>query len=263
MSSQDGCAFCRRQHPEVTMERRDHHDWASDTYVEAWVDRQQTADPERAERFQLMCDLFPFSPEATVTILDVGAGYGPVSKFLLDRFPNAICIAQDGSEPMLRRARQRLAGYGARCILAASDLFDPDWLPKPFGPFDAVVSVSCLHNLRNFQRISDIYRDIHMHLKPGGVFLNLDLVNAPTPALQQHYDRIVAAQRQRAGASYTDTAAVVRQPDEAPAPGPVYAFPANLDDHLTALSRAGFGDVDCFWKDLRRALFGGYRTLPL
>ena len=66
------------------MEQRDHHDWASDTYVEEWVNRQQTADPARTERFQLMCDLFHFPPDATVTILDVGAGYGPVSKFILD-----------------------------------------------------------------------------------------------------------------------------------------------------------------------------------
>ena len=71
------------------MERRDHHDWTSDTYVEEWVTRQRVADPTRAQRFQLLCDLFPFSPDATVTLLDVGAGYGAVSKFILDQFPNA------------------------------------------------------------------------------------------------------------------------------------------------------------------------------
>ena len=35
-------------------------------------------------------------------------------------------------------------------------------------------------------------------------------------------------------------------------------FPANLDQHLAALKSAGFTEVDCFWKDLRQALFGGY-----
>ena len=98
------------------MQRRDHHDWASDAYVKEWVERQQVADPGRAERFQLMCDLFPFHTDARVTILDVGAGYGAVSTFILEQFPNATCIAQDGSEPMLRCAQQRLAGYGARII---------------------------------------------------------------------------------------------------------------------------------------------------
>src|SRR5437867_7011496 len=67
--------------------RRDHHDWASETYVDEWVRRQQAEDPSRAERFQLICDLFSFPTDATVTILDVGAGYGPVSKFILDHAP--------------------------------------------------------------------------------------------------------------------------------------------------------------------------------
>jgi hypothetical protein len=31
-----------------------------------------------------------------------------------------------------------------------------------------------------------------------------------------------------------------------------------LDQHLAALKAAGFKDVDCFWKELRRAIFGGY-----
>jgi len=34
------------------MQRRDHHDWASETYVEEWVRRQQAEDPSRAERFE-------------------------------------------------------------------------------------------------------------------------------------------------------------------------------------------------------------------
>src|SRR5919198_5077431 len=106
------------------MQRRDHHDWTSDAYVEEWVRRQRAEDPARDERFQLLCDLFPFPDDAKVTILDVGAGYGAVSKFILDRYPNATCIAQDGSEPMLQRARQLMASYGARFQPYQSDLFD-------------------------------------------------------------------------------------------------------------------------------------------
>jgi tRNA (cmo5U34)-methyltransferase len=241
------------------MQRRDHHDWASDAYVKEWVERQQVADPgRRAERFQLMCDLFPFHTDARVTILDVGAGYGAVSMFILEQFPNATCIAQDGSEPMLRRAQQRLAGYGVRFTVCQSDLFDQDWLPAQYGPFDAVVSVSCLHNLRDFARISVIYGDIRTHLKPGSVFLNCDLVSAPTPALQQYYGRVTAARRQREGTSHDDTAEMPHGADQAPAHRPVNAFPGNLDQHLEALRTAGFVEVDCFWKDLRRAVYGGY-----
>jgi tRNA (cmo5U34)-methyltransferase len=240
------------------MQQRDHHDWTSDTYVEEWVQRQQAADPARAERFQLMCDLFPFSTDATVTILDVGAGYGPVSKFILEQFPRATCIAQDGSTPMLQRAQQRMARYGARFTTCQSDLFDPHWLPTQFGPFDAAVSASCLHNLRDFPRISEIYRDIRAHLKPGGVFLNFDLVNAPTLTLRQHYDRVAEVQRQREGVPRADVGPLDQRARQTHAHGAAQGFPANLDEHLVALRAAGFTEVDCFWKDLRRALYGGY-----
>jgi SAM-dependent methyltransferase len=240
------------------MQRRDHHDWTSDVYVEEWVRRQQAEEPTRAERFQLMCDLFPFPNDVDVTILDVGAGYGPVSKYILDRYPKATCIAQDGSEPMLNRSRVIMAGYGGRFKTHQSDLFDTHWLPKQFGPFAAAVSSSCLHNLRDFKRISEIYGEIFEQLKPGGVFLNLDLLNAPSSALQERYFEVAAARRQREGASREDVAAMVRRADRSSMDVSADAFPASLDQHLAALKAAGFSEVDCFWKDLRRALVGGY-----
>lgn len=240
------------------MQRRDHHDWASDAYVEAWVARQQTDDAIRAERFQLMCDLLPFGKDAEAIVIDVGAGYGPVSQFIFDRYPNAICIAQDGSEPMLSRARHLMANYGARFRTHLSDLFDANWLPQRLSPFDAAVSSSCLHNLRDFRRIGEIYRQIHDHLKPGGVFLNLDLVNTPTPELQRRYTQVGAARRQRIGAPAAGVEALVPGTGQAPEDPSRQPFPANLEEQLSALRAAGFVEVDCFWKDLQRALFGGY-----
>jgi tRNA (cmo5U34)-methyltransferase len=232
------------------MQQRDHHDWTSEAYVDAWVRRQQAADQERTERFQLMCDLFPFSTDAAVTILDIGAGYGPVSAFILDRFANAVCMAQDGSEPMLQRAQRLMARYGARFATVQSDLFAPSWLPTRQAPFDAVVSALCLHNLRDFRRICELYGDIRTHLKPGGIFLNLDLVNAPTAALQLHYDRVAATRRQRQD--------MPRHEGDTPRQAHAHAFPGALDEHLAALRTAGFSEVDCFWKDMRQALYGGY-----
>jgi ubiquinone/menaquinone biosynthesis C-methylase UbiE len=78
--------------------------------------------------------------------LDVGAGYGPVSMFILDRYPHATCIAQDGYEPMLSRARKLMARYRKHFKTHQSDLFEATWLPTEFGPFDAAVSSSYFHN---------------------------------------------------------------------------------------------------------------------
>ena len=208
----------------------------------------------------MICDLFPFPNDATVTILDVGAGYGPVSTFILDRYPHATCLAQDGSAPMLNRARHLVAKYGERFKLHQSDLFEVGWLPEQFGPFDAAVSSSCLHNLRDFKRIREIYGEICAQLKPGGAFLNADLINAPTAALHQRYDGVATTRRHREGAS-EDLATLVGHGNRSPATATRGPFPATLDQHLAALKAAGFKDVDCFWKELRRAVFGGYASL--
>jgi len=250
----------KRQGSRATGERpqHDHHDWASEAYVDEWVKRQQAEDPSRAVRFQLICDLFPFPSDATVTILDVGAGYGPVSMFILDRYPRATCVAQDGSEPMLVRARHLVAKYGERVKVHRSDLFEASWVPAQFGPFDAAVSSSCLHNLRDFKRIREIYGEIRAHLKPGGAFLNADLINAPSPALRQRYDGVTASRRRREGAPAEDLAAMVGRDGRAPATATSGPFPATLDQHLAALKAVGFKDVDCFWKELGRSVFGGF-----
>ena len=240
------------------MKKRDHHDWDSESYVEEWVRRRQAEDELRRERFQLMCDLFPFPTDARVTILDVGAGYAPLSMFILDRYPHARCIAQDGSAPMLNRARTLVTRYGERLITHHSDLFATNWLPPQLGPFDAALSSSCLHNLRDFPRIREIYHEIRGRLKPAGVFLNLDLVNAPSADLHDRYARLTDARRRQGSVRDDPMAGRERCDDASPVAVGADLIPGTLAEHLAALTASGFNDVDCFWKELRPALFGGY-----
>ena len=63
------------------------------------------------------------------------------------------------------------------------------------------MSSICLHHLRDFQCIGEIYGEVREHLKPGGVFLNLDLVNAPTPDLERVRESLegIVADGHRAG----------------------------------------------------------------
>jgi hypothetical protein len=158
---------------------------------------------------------------------------------------------------MLTRARSLSASYGERFKTHLSDLFATNWLPTELGPFDAAVSSICLHNLRDFARISEIYREIRMHVKSGGVFLNEDLVNAPTAELKQRYDTVAAARRLRTGRPAENLQAMVHGGGRSADHASMDAFPATLDQHLTAMRAAGFKNVDCCWKDLRRALIGG------
>jgi hypothetical protein len=84
------------------------------------------------------------------------------------------------------------------------------------------------------------------------------LINAPSAELWQRYDGVAAARRHREATSAEDLQAMVRSGRRSPANATAGPFPATLDQHLAALKAVGFKDVDCFWKELRRALFGGY-----
>jgi ubiquinone/menaquinone biosynthesis C-methylase UbiE len=150
------------------------HDWHSSDYVSEWITRDTTRDRERRPLLQQMLSFAPFPPEAVLEVLDVGAGYGVVSEEVLQAFPAARITLQDYSQPMLDRARQRLADHSGRLRYVLCDLVDPSWPQQVGGPFDLAVSAIAIHNLRNPERIFACYRGIHDVLKPGGCFLNCD-----------------------------------------------------------------------------------------
>jgi ubiquinone/menaquinone biosynthesis C-methylase UbiE len=150
------------------------HDWHSSDYVAEWITRDVTRDHERRPLLQHLLSLAPFPREAALEVLDVGAGYGVVSEEVLQAFPAARITLQDYSQPMLDRARQRLADHPDRLRYVLCDLIDPSWPRQVGGPFDLAVSAIAIHNLRDPEKIFACYRAIHDLLKPGGCFLNCD-----------------------------------------------------------------------------------------
>jgi ubiquinone/menaquinone biosynthesis C-methylase UbiE len=150
------------------------HDWHSSDYVSEWITRDTTRDRERRPLLQQMLSFAPFPPEAVLEVLDVGAGYGVVSEEVLQAFPAARITLQDYSQPMLDRARQRLADHSGRLRYVLCDLVDPSWPQQVGGPFDLAVSAIAIHNLHNPEKTFACYRGIHDVLKPGGCFLNCD-----------------------------------------------------------------------------------------
>jgi len=152
----------------------DHHDWAARDYVEQWADRQDTKEADRQDAFKVLADSLPFEPSAEITILDIGAGYGALTSFLLGEFPNAKAVCHDGSAEMLALGRKRLTKLKGRVKFVQCDLSKTGWSKKVKGPFDAVVSSIAIHNVREHDVIRSIYAETFSLVKPGGCFLNLD-----------------------------------------------------------------------------------------
>src|SRR5438270_304868 len=167
-----------------------HHDWHSAEYVADWIAHDVARDPERRPRLQSMLAAAPFSRDAAIRVLDVGAGYGAVTEEVLKAFPQARVTLQDYSTPMLGEARRRLAGQAAQLRYVTADLTDPTWSQAVGGPFDLAVSAFALHNLRDLPMIFACYRAIHDLLRPAGCFLDYDLFFA---GIEGHMTELRAA----------------------------------------------------------------------
>jgi cyclopropane fatty-acyl-phospholipid synthase-like methyltransferase len=279
---------------------RGHHDWHSPQYVRQWVEDNEARLAERSRQFDLLADFIPYPGEAPLRLLDLGAGWGPVTRHLLARFPQASATLLDYSEAMLAEAREHLAPLGQRVRYVSGDLSQPGAVGAAVaaggGPFHAIVSSSCIHNLRPTERIPALYRELRQAAAPGGCFLNLDLVGTAAGPLQGvwHRARVEQLRRRRLTETgrlptYAEAEAELQtqgrraaaggtpQPPEgtggagrsggAGSEGGGTAQPASagsggvsrsLQDHLSWLWQAGFDAVECFWRQDARALIGGY-----
>ena len=151
---------------------------------------RDTKEAERQEAFEVIAQTLPYSREAKFNFLDIGAGYGALSQFLLDRYPNATAVCHDGSAAMLKLGRQRMAKLRRRVKFVQCDLSKPGWSKKISGLFDAVVSSIAIHNVREHDIIRSIYAETFDLVKVGGCFLNLDRMT-PSTAEQLKWLRAV------------------------------------------------------------------------
>ncbi|MGH7835838.1 MAG: class I SAM-dependent methyltransferase [Candidatus Binatia bacterium] len=192
--------------------QRDNHRWNSQDYVAQWAERQTTREAGREEAFRVMANTIPYDKDLPIRILDVGAGYGALTRFLLERFPNATAVCQDGSAEMMKLGTDRMADLKGRLSYVLCDFSNPGWSQNIAGPFEAVVSAIAIHNVRSPEIIEAIYKEIFPLVKTGGCFLNFDRTNSP------------------------------------------------LEEQFKWLGRAGFQNMRSFWKEEKRALFGGFKA---
>jgi len=155
------------------------HDWSSKEYVHDWAMRQDRCEDGRRPQFEMIADAIPFTTKTAIQILDVGSGYGALAQFLLEQFPRATALCQDGSEEMAKLGRRRMTKWKGRFDYVIADFSKPGWSRAIQGSFDVIVSTIAIHNVRVPGIIEGIYKEVFELLKPGGCFLNLDLVFVP------------------------------------------------------------------------------------
>ena len=157
----------------------DHHQWDSGEYVSKWAAGQDPKEKDRQEAFRVLADTIPYGKHLPIRILDLGAGYGALTKSLLEQFPKATAICQDGSKEMTKLGNERMKSLAGRFGYVICDFSKPDWTKQIDGQFEAIVSSIAIHNVRNPQIVERIYRDVFPLVKPAGCFLNFDRPRPP------------------------------------------------------------------------------------
>ena len=175
--------------------------------------------------------LLEFIPQKVQRILDLGTGDGRLLALLRIGRPDTEGVALDFSPTMLAAARERFRG-DAKVQVIEHNLDNP--LPD-LGRFDVVVSSFAIHHCTD-DRKKALYSEIYAALSTGGVFCNLEHVAPATPKLHARFLRTLG----------------ITPADEDPSNKCI-----SVQIQLQWLREIGFQDVDCHWKWLELALFGG------
>jgi tRNA (cmo5U34)-methyltransferase len=123
------------------------------------------------------------------------------------------------------------------------------------------VSGLAIHHLAD-ERKRQLYLELFDLLAPGGIFLNDDIVAAP-PLLKDRFGSIMhrdIQDQERAILGISRSIEEIQaEMNERLCIAPHHGHIAPLRAQLVWLEEAGFKSVDCFWKYLDLAIFGGVK----
>ncbi len=185
--------------------------------------------------------------------LDLGCGDGALTQLVVDAYPAAEVVMVDFSEPMLKRAGERLRRLRVTSALVRTDLNDPSWTTQlPSGSFDAVVSGLAIHHLPG-ERKRALYAELFGLLAPGGVFVNMDyvLVEGPLSGLfDEKKMQALQADREAAGESGVEEVIIDEDDDDRP---------DLAEAQVQWLREAGFEQAEVQFKWAEAAVIAGFR----
>ena len=185
------------------------------------------------------------SKKKKLKVLDLGAGTGLLTSFLLKKYPDASVTLIDMADEMLEVARQRYKGNGNIKYITA------DYSRHNFSEtFDAVISAMSIHHLIDSAK-RKLFAKIYGLLKHGGIFVNAEQVLGETPELDALYGKLWEESIRNGGVLETEISAWKER--------------LKLDREATAeaqvkwLKKAGFSQAGCPYKYFKFAVMFGVK----
>lgn len=176
------------------------------------------------------------------SVLDLGAGTGGFSQEVINACPDCRVELSDLSVPMLEQAKARFAGdprFSFRELDIVTGDFGTGW--------DRIISSFVIHHLPHDAK-REVFGNACAALKPGGIFVNIDQVQACSQAVQDIHMRLWRKDALAAGALEQDLADGIARME-------AMDINADLDDQVLWLQRAGFEKVDVVYRNYFWAVF--------
>ena len=240
------------------MEKLDHV-WHTEEAARMFLEDIRGAIPLGAEQISVLLRIVRAATPRIESVLDLGCGDGILGRAVLAEHPEAGAVFLDLSETMIQAAKKAVVADGKRAKFIVQDLGAESWLNavRHDAPFDLIVSGLAIHHLPN-RRKRKLYREIFGLLKPEGLFLNLEQVASKSlwaneAASNLFIDSVWSYHKQRGGGKSCDELAQEFHHRRQTHANTL----VSVDLQCRWLKEIGFVDVDCFFKLLETALFGG------
>ena len=130
------------------------------------------AEGKRPHREQLRA-LFAANLGGATRVLELGSGPGFLAEHLLRMCPITSYTLFDFSRPMLELSRERIGAHPAATFVLG-DFKQPGWTAPLTLPYDAIVAMQSIHEIRHKRHLPALYREVHTLLRAGGSFLVCD-----------------------------------------------------------------------------------------
>jgi len=230
--------------------------WAEKDFAFKYLEEADIRIVERRRLLDILKSFFKYflRDRPQNRVLDLGCGDGILVYELLTLYDSISATLIDGSEDMLNKAREQLAGFKNMRFIRASfqQLLNIDiQLPD----YDLIISSLAIHHLTSTGKRS-LFSFIFSHLVDGGYFVNIDVILPPTDSLEKWY-----VQLWREWMIEKETELNLESSHEWVIHSCLQSEHHSRLDMLTyqlnALKDTGFREVDCFYKYGIFAMYGG------
>ncbi len=241
------------------MQKKTAEVWKSPDLANLYLNGVRGAIPMANEQIQVMMKLIEMGGRNVKNFLDLGCGDGILSAAILDMCPKAKGVLLDFSSPMISAAKEKLKNRSKNLNFITFDYADPKWVNcvSHRAPFDVVVSGFSIHHQPDIRK-RGIYSEVYNLLHHGGMLINIEHVLPKSQWGHKVFDEVfvdsIYEMRMKQGEKLTRSKVAegyYNRPDkEANILAPV-------EKQCEWLRKIGYHNVDCYFKILELAVFGG------